>query len=232
MVDTYAKLRICREKNGMVRAAKSRMFQRALRRRSFYVNQNYYILRGDILSTCIFIAADVHLEEIKNPHYKQLSINEALSLGIEMDLKFLKGIDKDAPNTILWTDTELTIDNGRLFDGDLADNFALLTMDHTLHYCSKPFGVYIEWHYFTEERAKKIIQYIHNVLLKTDCVELWNVWLSDYDPPEIKTSTVNIQGLQPIHIQQIAELNPWGNGSIISTPGCDTPIHHCLRITV
>lgn len=185
------------------------------------------------MSIGLFIAADVYLDEIKNPHYKQLSINEALNMGIVIDAVLLAaGIDKDNPNTLLWSDTELTIDSGRLFDGDLEDNFALLIMDNTLHYCDKTFGVCIQWHYYTEERAKKIIEYINNILLKTNCVEIWNVWLTDYDPPQINTTTVNVKDLQPIHIKQIVESNPWDNKSIINTFGSDTPIHRCFRITL
>lgn len=87
------------------------------------------------MSIGIFIAADVYLEGIKNPHYKKLSINEALIMGVEIDAVFLAAvIDKDLPNTLLWSDTELVIDSGRLFDGDLEDNFALLKMDNTLHF--------------------------------------------------------------------------------------------------
>ncbi|MEA4823429.1 MAG: hypothetical protein VB111_04855 [Clostridiaceae bacterium] len=185
------------------------------------------------MSVCTFIAADICLSEIKNPHYKMLSINEALDMGLEIDQSLLDGeIDKNAPDVILWSDFELFIDNKKVFDGNAADNFALLTMNDTLQYCDKLFGVYIEWHYFTEERAKAIIDYIRNFLTQTECIEIWNVWLSDYDPPKNKITTVNIKDLQPYHIKQIYEYNPWDNESIADTYGYDTPIHHCLRIVV
>lgn len=185
------------------------------------------------MSVSTFIAADICLSEIRNPHYKTLSINEAIDMGVEIDQGFLADkTDKNTPDVILWSDFNLVIDDGKVFDGDAADNFALLTMYGTLHYCDKPFGVYIEWNYFTEERAKAIIKYIQNALLQTDCIEIWNVWLSDYDPPKIKMTTVNIKDLQPYHIKQMDEYNPWENKSIVDIYGHDAPIHHCLRIVV
>ena len=185
------------------------------------------------MSICTFIAADIALDEIINPHYKTLSVNDALAIGVEINEELLSSeIDRNTPNVILWSDTELVLENGKVFDGDLDDDFALLTMADTLHYCDKAFGGYIEWHYYTEGRAKKIIKYIDGVLNKTDCVEIWNVWLSDYDPPKIRTISISIKDLQPIHIKQIAESNPWNNKSIINVFGPDTPIHCCLRITL
>ena len=185
------------------------------------------------MSVCTFIAADVALDEIRNPHYKTMSVNEALAKGMDINKDLLLSeIDKDAPDVILWSDTTLMLENGKVFDGDLHDNFALLSMKDTLHYCEKPYGVYIEWHYYTEERAKRIIKFIEDVLHKTDCVEIWNVWLSDYDPPKIRMIPVSIKDLQPSHIKQITESNPWDNKSVIDTFGPDTPIHHCLRITL
>lgn len=185
------------------------------------------------MSVGIFIAANVYLEEIKNPHHIKLSINEAINIGLDVGEEILStDIDKDLPDTILWIDTELIMDNGRLIDGDFEDDFALLIESNTLYYCDKIFGVYIQWNHFTKERANKIIEYIKNILLKTDCVEIWNVWLSDCDPPHIETTIINIKQLQPIHIKQITESHPWDNESIINTLGCNTPIHRCLRITI
>ena len=38
----------------------------------------------------------------------------------------------------------------------------------------------------TPEKAERIADYVREVLTRTDAVELWTVWLSDYDPPRIK----------------------------------------------
>lgn len=168
------------------------------------------------MSVCTFIAADVALSEVINPHYKTLSINEALAFGMNLPETVLSsGIDRNEPDVILWSDDEA--------GGDCADDFYLLKRDYMLHYCSKPFSVEIQWDCYNEERAKEIIRYIDNVLQKADSVEIWNVWLHDYAPPEIVTTTVNIKDLQPIHIKQMTEYMPYRHD--------DAPIYHCLRIT-
>ena len=186
------------------------------------------------LSVCTFIAADICLSEIRNPHYKTLSINEALDMGVEIGEELLiDEIYRNIPDVIFWSDYELIIDvdAGKVYDGDAADNFALLTMNDTLQYCDKPFGVYIEWYYFTEERANSIIEYIRNALLQTDSIEIWRVWLSDYALPKIKTTTMNIKDLQTFHIKQIDEQEPWNNNTIVDTYyDYDTHINYCLRI--
>jgi hypothetical protein len=184
------------------------------------------------MSVCTFIAADVALDEVKNPHEKLLSINEALAMGLEVDESILRSdIDQDEPDVIPWSDTTLVIENGKLLDGDCADDFALLTMDDPRYFCGKPYAVYLDWVYYTEGRAQKIIEYIRDVLEKTDHVELWNVWLSDCDlPPKVKTATIRIEALQPLDIKQIYEYDPWENASIRNTFGPDTPLHHCLRV--
>jgi hypothetical protein len=184
------------------------------------------------MSVCTFIAADIALDEIKNPHYKLLSINEALAMGLKVDKIILHSdTDRDEPGVILWSDTKVVFDvkKGALFDGNAEDNFALYTMNAPQDYCDKPYAVYLEWNYYTEERANRIIAYIKDILKKTDCVEIWNVWL-DYDTPVVKTATISIEDLQPQDIKEICECDPWDNESIINTVGPDTPIYHCFRI--
>jgi hypothetical protein len=184
------------------------------------------------MSVCTFIAADVALDEIKNPHYKLLSINEALAMGLEVsEVLLYSGVDRDEPDVILCSDAEVVVnvDKGTVFDGDAEDNFALYTLKDPQAYCDKPYAVYLEWNYYTEERAKRIIAYIKDVLKKTDCVEIWNVWL-DYDTPVVKTVTISIEELQPQDIKEIYDCDPWDNKSIISTYGPDTPICYCFRI--
>lgn len=58
------------------------------------------------MSALFFISSDVPLEEIKNPHYKTFSVNEALAFGLEL-LSFVlesETIDRDKSKTILWSD--------------------------------------------------------------------------------------------------------------------------------
>lgn len=177
------------------------------------------------MSVCVFIAADTPLEEVKNPHYKTLSINEAEQIGMDIPESLLEsGVNPDKPNVILWSDTKLIIENGKAFDGDLDDDFALLHMDNVGHYSDKKYGVYIEWNYPTDGRAKKILKYIQKVLKKTDNIEMWCVWLSDYEPPIIKTTIINAQALEPKHIIELDTSELWNN------PDKDVPTYYCLRI--
>ncbi len=84
------------------------------------------------MSVCVFIAADTPLEEVKNPHYRTLSIHEAEQIGMDIPKGLLEsGVDPDEPNVILWSDTKLIVENGKVFDGDHDDDFALL---HTFAY--------------------------------------------------------------------------------------------------
>ncbi len=42
----------------------------------------------------------------------------------------------------------------------------------------------------TPEKAERIADYVREALTRTDAVELWTVWLSEYDPPRIKERRV------------------------------------------
>ncbi len=177
------------------------------------------------MSVCVFIAADTPLEEVKNPHYKILSIHEAEQIGMDIPEDLLEsGVNPDKPNVILWSDTKLIIEKGKAFDGDLDDDFALLHMDNVGHYSDKKYGIYIEWNYPTDGRAKKILKYIQKALKKTDNIEIWCVWLSNYEPPIIKTTTINAQDLEPKHIIELDTSELWNN------PDKDVPTYYCLRI--
>ena len=68
--------------------------------------------------TCI--ASNHPLPEVKNPHYKTLSVNEALSMGIDVPDFLLEPDDnRDDPDVILWADIEIVIDpdSGTVDDG-------------------------------------------------------------------------------------------------------------------
>ncbi len=176
------------------------------------------------MSVGLFIASDYKLEEVKNPHYKTFSINQALEQGIEIEHFLLDGThNQDEPNVILVPNYSIVIDGTGISDGDADDNFALLDFD-TSHYSKKTYGVYIEWHYYTDKRAEKIINYIKNTLLFIDCVEIWKVWLSDYNPPVIKTVDIHINELRPEKLKEFSEYELWNN----SDP--DTPTYYCMNI--
>ncbi len=171
------------------------------------------------MSVCTFIAANVEMPEIKNPHYKMLSINEAVEMGIKVREELLKDVDRDKPDVILWSDIDAE------FDGDLPDDFALIKMENTHEYCDKPFGVYVEWDNWSKERAERIVGYIKKVLEITNEVEIWRVWLTDYGYTDFVTETINISDLTSDHIKDIDDKTPW-----TIKDGKDFQTHYCLKI--
>ena len=177
------------------------------------------------MSACIFIAADIPLEEVKNPHYKQLSINQAKELGMEIDEMFLEDIDPDEPEVILWSDIEEIYEDDKLIREDFDDDFSLLEMDYDLKkYSNKKFGVYIEWSFPTNSKAQNVAKYIQKILEETDNVEIWCVWLSESKPPLIKTTTIKSDELEAKHIMVLANADIWNNTDD------EVPTYYCLNV--
>lgn len=75
---------------------------------------------------------------------------------------------------------EINLDKGTMYDGGADDNYFLHFFQDVQNYTDKKNGVCLEWNYFTEGRAKQIIEYMKNVLQDTTSIELWHVWLMDY----------------------------------------------------
>lgn len=122
----------------------------------------------------------------------------------------------------------IDLNSGIIDDGDADDNYFLIKFDDVDIYCNKKYGVYLELHKYTDGRAKRIIDYIKNVLQQTDCVELWNVWLTDYweydDRPYINKKTVSINELTTDDIKKINDAGNWDKKYK------NRPIFHCIEI--
>ncbi len=184
------------------------------------------------MSAYLFIASDTPMTAVHNPHYKQLSINEAIAFGVEIpDILIKSNVNPDEPNVILWSDRELILDRDKPFDGDDDDNFGLFPLDFPFEPCDKPYGVIIEWNYFTENRAKRIIEYIKELMTRTTVVEVWHVWSSNNTTPIIKTTTICLDDLNPEHIRSL-ESSDHFDQKIISTHYDPTAtICYCLKVT-
>lgn len=186
------------------------------------------------MSHCIFIATDIALEELHNPHYNYYSINEALKLGIDLSgYHFNADVDLDSPKTILFCDFEINIDTdtGSIFDGDADDNFALLQFRETRDYCHKPYGVYLEWNYFTEGRGRRIIEYIKKLTIQTNCVEIWSVWLGA-ENPKIITNVIKNDDLKTCHIKEFIDLDNFDSNILLKEDEYCKEIYYCLKILV
>jgi hypothetical protein len=124
---------------------------------------------------------------------------------------------------------EINLDEGTVFDGNADDNFFLLQfLDDMSEYSDLKQGVTLAWNYYTEGRAKRIIEIINDTLHHTERVELWNFWLGylEYERPIIKTITIPIGELSPIEIEKWDKQEVWNSPA---RPG-DRPHFYCLRI--
>ena len=110
---------------------------------------------------------------------------------------------------------QIDLDTGTISDGGADDNYCLFSFDEVDLYCEKKYGVYLELPQFTDGRAGQVIDYIRTALIKTNSVEIWNVWLSDYweydDRPHICKRTVPIDELTIDDIKEILQAENWNN---------------------
>lgn len=104
-------------------------------------------------------------------------------------------------------------DKGTIFDGNGDDNFSLLSFANVTDYTDKAYGVCLEWVYYTDGRARKVIEYIKKVLKETDCVEMWCVWLADYyeyeDRPFIHNKSISVADLTETNIKEMDCAEIW-----------------------
>lgn len=125
---------------------------------------------------------------------------------------------------------EINIDKGTIFDGEADDNFMLYPfLDNANEHTDMKYGTTLEWAYYTEGRALKIMEIIKSVLQHTESVEFWNFWLGDLDEnerPIIKTATIPLAELSPQDIREWDIQEVWNSPSRYG----DRPTFYCLRI--
>lgn len=124
---------------------------------------------------------------------------------------------------------EINVDRGTIFDGDADDNFYLSPIQDYPDCINLKHAVELEWAYYTEGRAERLIGYIKEALKHTDIVELWHVWLGTLDEieerPIIKTQTVAIDALTVVQFKEIDSAEIWEN------PREPRPTFRCIKIT-
>lgn len=183
------------------------------------------------MSRLLYIASDHPLPPRPNPHERMLSVNEALSMGLRDIPQALlaPGFDRDRPGTLLWADrrVHINVDTGSVEDGNFDDDFALLDAKGCDDvYTKKRYAVYIEWHAWTEGRARGVIEYIRENLAHTDEVELWSIWMGFAEPPIVRTKTLRLCELRPEHIKALEEEREICAGMA----GCEIPVQHRIVI--
>ena len=124
----------------------------------------------------------------------------------------------------------INIDEGTVYDGGTDDNFYLHIFKDVQSYTDKKYGVYLEW-YYTDGRAKKILEYIKDALEHGAAIEIWHVWLMDYyeynERPVINKRTVSFSDMTIDNIKVIDNAEIW-NEPDKSNP--NRPTFYCLAI--
>ena len=127
------------------------------------------------LSYLYYFASDNELNEQPNPYIKLLSINEALELGIEVDLDmFENDIDRDEPDVILYCDDKEKMDYPNIYAFD-KDNYYEEIGTH------KRFCTALELDSFSDENLQLVLNYVQTQLKHTKEIEIWCVWLGEYN---------------------------------------------------
>ncbi|MBE6540864.1 MAG: hypothetical protein E7672_00230 [Ruminococcaceae bacterium] len=162
------------------------------------------------MSVLTYIASNYPLEEIKNPHEKLLSVNEAIRCGIKDIPDFLldSDFDRDKPGVVLYCDRDIEFDleRGKIIDGGFDDDFSLFSADGMDDvYTEKKYTVELQWNCFTEGRAERVIEYIRENLRHTDEVEMWHIWMGIGEMPIVRSKTVGISQLKPDDIRVLME---------------------------
>lgn len=159
------------------------------------------------MSHLTYLASDHPLEEVKNPHDRLLSVNEALALGVkDIPEEFLApDFDRDKPEVLLCADRRVNIDLlGRVTDGGYDDDFCLLPFEEGEDvYTQKQYKVSLGWPRYTHGRAERIIQYIRENLRYTDEVELWRIWMGTDETPSICSLTIPVSKLTAQDIYEL-----------------------------
>jgi len=124
----------------------------------------------------------------------------------------------------------INLDEGTSFDGDADDNFFIYPLlDDVKKYTDMEYTSTLEWVYYTEGRALKIIEMIQSVLQHTGSVEFWNFWLGDleeHERPIIKLVTTPLAEFTPKDIQHWDIHKVWKSPSYYG----DIPRFYCLKI--
>lgn len=143
--------------------------------------------------------------------------------------------DCDLPEVIAPDNYPVHIDvnKGTVYDGDADDNIRLLAFRDADLYSSKKYGVLLEWNYYTEGRANKLISYIKEILQYTDTVELQHVWIDggcwEYEErPVMHKKTINIADLTTVDIKELSNAEIW-NKPDKTYP--NRPAFYCLVIS-
>ena len=109
----------------------------------------------------------------------------------------------------------INVDDGTIDDGGADDNFALRTYPYSFLYTDKAFAVCLDWAYYTEGRARQLIDYIGSALESAPCVELWHVWQGGFylfdERPVVHRAAVRFDEFVVDDLRELGETDLWNN---------------------
>lgn len=140
------------------------------------------------MSRYYYVCANTMLEDIPNPYLESLSINEALSKGLELDLELLKDVDAHEKGVILYCEKEENFYYPNLFSVDIEDvkNLVNTKMKYALCLECGMVDTYMD----------DLCTIIENLLKAKGNLELWSIWLNDaiqYHPIYLDATKENLK---------------------------------------
>lgn len=153
------------------------------------------------MSRLYYFASDSVLEEQPNPYVKMLSVNQALGMGVEVDLDMLDDdLDRDEPDVILYCEDETKLEYPNIYSIDKNDFYD--DIGTTKQHCMA-----LEWNY-SEETVDVILKYIQDHINMASEIEVWSVWLGYGDIPsrksvQCKVCDLTIDQLKEIYISEL-----------------------------
>ena len=88
-------------------------------------------------------------------------------------------------------------------------------LTQTVFSTDKAFAVCLDWAYYTEGRARQLIDYIGSALESAPCVELWHVWQGGFysfdERPVIHRAAVRFDEFVVDDLRELGETDLWNN---------------------
>lgn len=159
------------------------------------------------MSKLLYIAGNYPIKEVKDPHIKTMSINEALDAGVQVLDMLLQdeNLDRDEPDVILWMDDDAAQD-----DGFLDDHFSISPFEKWEDILTeKTYCASLNWNY-SKGRAARVAAFIKEYLQHTEEVEIWNIFMgASYPPPQIKKINISASELTNELLKKIDQIDDY-----------------------
>lgn len=131
------------------------------------------------MSTIYYFASEEKLEQLDNPYIQSLSVNQALQLGIQVDLEcFDETLDCDEPDVILYCSDEQKFGYPSIYELQKEDYYENIGTE-------KQFCVQLQADVRSNEVLTIVLEYIQKQKKRCQEIEVWNVWLGEYNIPHV-----------------------------------------------